>query len=329
MKDVAKRADVSIATVSNIINNTSSVKEETRERVFKAIKELSYQVDPTARKLRTGQSNIVAFMVSNLSNYFYQELGFSIERCLKKYGYHLFYINSNEDPLLEIENLKLCIEEGFAGIIITPVNKDWNKLNRLVINTPIVFLDRKPLNISRDFVLSANTKDSFIITNEMIKRGAQKLAFLAPSVDGTIDRRLQGFKDAIMQNQLEIDEDCIKLLDTAPTLYGDLEIYAKWYKIVDYLIDEKHIDCILSGSGILTYAIFNHCMNRGLTLQKDLFFASYDSAAWMKQTKQNIIAIAQSTFEMGEKSADLLVKRIKQEPFPFQEYLIDGKLLFI
>ena len=82
MKDVAKRAGVSTATVSHVINNTCPVKEDTKRLVNEAIDTLNYKVNPTARRLRSGQSKIIGFLVSNLSHYFYHEIGVSIENVL-------------------------------------------------------------------------------------------------------------------------------------------------------------------------------------------------------------------------------------------------------
>jgi len=82
MKDVAIKAGVSTATVSHVINNSCNVKDETRKLVEEAIRELNYRVNPTARKLRNGQSKMIGFIVSNLSHYFYHEIGAAIEEIL-------------------------------------------------------------------------------------------------------------------------------------------------------------------------------------------------------------------------------------------------------
>lgn len=324
MKDVAKQAGVSIATVSNIINNTSKVKDETRDRVYKAIKDLSYQVDLNARRLRTRQSNVVGFLVSEIFNYFYQEVGFSIEKELSKYGYHLFYINSNEDPVIEKQNLQLCLDENFAGIIITPVSNDYRDYEYIFNYIPVVFMDRNPQNIRKDTVLGSNRKDSFFLTSEMIKRGAKKLAFVAPQDNHAMRLRLHGFLDVLEQNNIEVDKSCIRLEQQKPTLFGDLDSFEEWYIYFDFLLDKKHVDCLVLGNNVLSYAFYNYCMNRGLVLQKDIFFASFDVAPWMRQVNQEIVAINQSTEEIGQKTASLLLRRMKQEVFPYETYLIDG-----
>jgi len=327
MKDVAILAGVSTATVSHVINNTCNVNDKTKMKVTKAIKELNYKVNPTARRLRTGNSKIIGFVVSNLAHYFYQEIGAKIEEILNKNGYELFYINSHEDPEKEKQQLELCKLEDFAGVIVVPVNNDWSNLKDIYDSKPIVFIDRKPKNVRRDVVLITNTQSSFNLTNYLISKGAKKVAFISPQLDNTMQLRLDGFKDAMIQNNLSIDEDCIIFTKHKPKTYADLAQDEEWNRILDYVINEKKIDCIISGNALFAFGAISYFKKNNIKLQKDLLFGTFDNAFWMMNLDQEIVVIEQNTKAIGEKAASILLKRLNGEAFIYDDYCIDTKLL--
>jgi DNA-binding LacI/PurR family transcriptional regulator len=329
MKDVAKLAGVSTATVSNVINNTCKVNERTKTKVNEAIKELNYTVNSTARRLRTGQSKIVGFVVSNLAHYFYQEIGSVIEDVLNKNGYELFYINSHEDPNKEIQQLDLCNLEDFAGIIVVPVNNNWENLANKLNNMPVVFIDRKPTNIRRDVVLITNTQSSFNLTNELISKGAKKIAFIAPQLDNTMKLRLDGFKDAMIQNGLEIDEDCLIFANHKPKVYGELAADQEWDSILNYVIDEKKVDCIISGNALFAFGAVSYFRKKKIKLQRDILFGTFDNAFWMKNLDEEIMVVEQNTKAMGEKAAQILLDRLNGQSFIYDDYCIETKLLTV
>lgn len=329
MKDVANRAGVSTATVSHVINNSCSVKENTKYLVNQAIKELNYRVNPTARKLRSGQSKMIGYLVSNLTHYFYHEIGAAIEEVLVKNGYEILYINSHEDPEKEIKQLELCRLEDLAGIIVIPVNLNWNDIAPLVSSIPLVFIDRKPTNIRRDTVLITNTLGSFNLTNELIKRGAKKIAFISSKFDNTFKMRVDGFKDALEQNNIEIDEDCIIYGNTRPQVYSQLALDPEWSQIIDYVINEKKVDCIISGNDLCAFGAITYFNNHNIVLQKDILFGTFDNAFWMSNINQEIVAVEQNTKAIGEKAASLLLSRINGDTFVYSDYLIDTKIVSI
>lgn len=96
IKDVAKQAGVSIATVSHIVNGTKSVTPKTRKKVLKAIEELNYATNQTAKSFKTGHKNMIAFVVPDISNNYFANIIDSLEEELRKSGYHLIITNTKE-----------------------------------------------------------------------------------------------------------------------------------------------------------------------------------------------------------------------------------------
>lgn len=329
MKDVATKAGVSTATVSHVINNTCIVKPETKKIVDEAIKELNYKVNLTARKLRNGHSNLIGFFVSNLSHYFYHEIGAAMEEALSESGYELIYINTHEDTEKEIKQIKTCSLESLAGIIIIPVNDDWKDLEPLFKNIPLVFIDRKPQNIRRDTVLSTNAKASFNLTNELIKRGATKFAFIATRYNITFQMRIDGFKDALAQHNIPIDNDCIIFEKIRPRVYSELATDSKWSEILDYLINVKKVDCIITGNDLCAFGAISYFKKHGIVLQKDIIYGTFDNSFWMKNISEEIVAAQQDTQAIGETAINLLLNRINKKSLLYKDYLIETKTVSI
>lgn len=327
MKDVATRAGVSTATVSHVINNSCNVREETKDKVNRAIKDLNYRVNPTARKLRNGHSKVIGFVVSNLAHYFYMELGNAIEAVLNENGYELFYINSNEDPEKEKAQLEMCRLENFAGIIVVPVNNNWKNLEPIISNIPTVFIDRKPNSIDRDVVLTTNKQSGFDLTCKMIEKGATNIAFIAPQHDDTMQLRVDGFKDAMKHSNLEYDPECIIFGNKRPKIYGELAKDSDWIKILDYVINEKHVDCIISGNDLFAFGAISYFNKHNITIQKDILFGTFDDTFWMNNLNTEIYSVAQNKKGMGEKAAKLLLDRLNNEDYEYDEYCIEASIL--
>ena len=118
MRDVAAKAGVSVATVSHVINNTRFVADSTREKVQAAIQELNYNPDTMARIFKTGRTNLVGFVVPNISDPFFATLIEEVESVLSRQNYRLIVTNSHEDEQREIENLRFLSNGLVDGIIV-------------------------------------------------------------------------------------------------------------------------------------------------------------------------------------------------------------------
>ncbi|MCH3917414.1 MAG: LacI family transcriptional regulator [Spirochaetia bacterium] len=329
MKDVARLAGVSTATVSHVINGNPGVSVRTQKKVAEAINVLSYQVNPTARKLRNGRSNIVGFLVSNLSNYFYIEIGNAIVNVLNQAGYHLFYMNSEESEEKEALHIQNCVRENFAGIIIVPVAKQWQDLASLLEDIPCVFLDRKPKGVRRDTVLSTNNNGAFLGTQKLVELGARKLAFLSPRFDATMRERVEGFEDAIVQNGLEVDHECEIFGVEHPKTFGEMLQGGDWDESLTYVLQKKRVDGIFSGNEIFAFTAINYFNRNHLITGRDLLFATFDASFWMFGVQMPFLAVKQDEKALGTVAAKTLLRRMNGEIFLTSEYRIHTKLVLV
>jgi LacI family transcriptional regulator len=143
IKDVALRAGVSTATVSNVLNNPLVVTPATREKVERAIDELGYVRNESARQLRAGRSRTLAYVVLDAANPFFTDVARGAQQVAESAGLGLFLCNSNQDSTVEHRYLDLLAEQRVLGVLITPIDPDGERLARLAgRGIPLVMVDR-------------------------------------------------------------------------------------------------------------------------------------------------------------------------------------------
>ena len=170
MKDVAKKAGVGLGTVSRVINNHPSVKDATRVKVQKAIKELDYSPNIIARNLKVSQSETIALIIPTIWHPFFSEFAYYVEENVSKRGFKLVLCNSDKNYQKEVEYLEMLKQNKVAGIIAITYNDIDNYVSS---NLPIVSVDR---HFSEDvvYVTSDNYNGGKMAVNKLIENGCKK-----------------------------------------------------------------------------------------------------------------------------------------------------------
>src|SRR4051794_30445741 len=182
MNDVARAADVSIATVSHVINGTRFVSPERVERVHAAMSELEYTPDATARSLRVGRTDTIGLIVPDNSNPFFGELARWIEDAGFEAGYTTILANSNERSYRERRYISTLLSKRVDGLIITPTAESGDEavvgsLARLRI--PVVVMDRDVDHPSADVVIYDNGGGSSDAARPLLQLGHKRVACIA------------------------------------------------------------------------------------------------------------------------------------------------------
>ena len=144
IKDVAKRAGVSVGTVSNVLNRPDTVSEATRRKVQRAIVELGFIRNEAGRHLRAGRSRTIAYLVLDASNPFFTDVAKGVEEIARENGVAVYLCNSDSDASREADYLGLLAEQRVRGILVTPVGDDMSQLELFRRRIPIVLVDRLP-----------------------------------------------------------------------------------------------------------------------------------------------------------------------------------------
>lgn len=203
IKDVAKRAGVSVGTVSNVINNVN-VKSKSKELVEKAIKELNYKPNAYARGLKLNKTNTVALILPTVWDPFLGELAYHIEKNLRNYNYKMILCNSENDYMKELEYINMVKQNKVDGIIsITYSNID----PYISANIPIVSIDRF-FTKTIPYVSSDNLKGGRLAAEELVKAGCKKLAIIGrgSEINNSTRNRVVGFIDYCKENHVDYND---------------------------------------------------------------------------------------------------------------------------
>ena len=209
IKDVGQRANVSISTVSRVLNDSGYVSEETRKRVLQAVQELDYTQNRVARSLRTKRSNLIGLVVPDISNEFYSLLAKAIDQELSPEGYQLLLCNTREDEALEREVIESLVVNHVSGMVIVSAGEEVN--DQLVASgLPTVMFDGNTRGTRASNVVFVDC-DSYeggrAAARELISRGAKRLALLRthrPVIP--MNARERGFRDEAQNLGFEADK---------------------------------------------------------------------------------------------------------------------------
>ncbi len=213
--DVAREAGVSTATVSNVINNTRFVSDETRQKVNDAIEALGFVPSAVARSLVTNISQIAGVIVSDITNPFFPAMVRGIEDQTLPYRYSMVLGNTDEDPLREEELVRLMTRQRVDGLIIAPTGVRCAPLLALAESgVPIVQLDRTSPGLTAPLVGVNNEEGAYQAVSYLIGLGHRRIACLfGIEAISTQGERLKGWRRALQEADLPIDEDLIVRAD--------------------------------------------------------------------------------------------------------------------
>jgi len=313
IKDVAKRSNVSVATVSRVINNTGYVNIETRQMVEKAIEELGYVPNELARSLFRKKSNIIGLIVPHISTYFFGELIEAIEGAVTKAGYKLMIFNSKDDEALEKKYLNVLSQYNIDGLILV-ANIRSAKLY-LKLNIPLLTIDHI-IDATIPSLTSDNITGGAIAAQRLIDGGAKKLIhFRGPSHLITVIDRTKGYLDVLEQHgitSLRCDLD-YKTPDTN--------------RIEAFLKEHPDVDGIFCDSDIIAFYVISILKKLNYNIPNDVQVIGFDNIELSDVLVPKLTTISQPIDEMGKVAMDILSALIKKEKLEVIHQVLPVKLI--
>ncbi len=306
IKEIARRARVSIGTVSNVINGTAVVSESRRELVEKAIRDLDYHPNQVARSLKISRTGMVGMVISDITNPFFPLLVRGAEDALLKKGHLLITFNTDDQVEREKQVLSVLRARRVDGILLVVApgeNTSSHLQDALKSGLPIVCLDRVPPGVEIDSISVDNIGGTRQCIEHLAKIGHRRIGIIAgPPALQTARERLQGYAEGLENNGIPLDPELI--------LQGDFRADS------GYSLGKK----MLSGSARPT-ALFisNNTMALGalraleelsLRCPEDIALAMFDDLPLTESFHPHLTAVAQPAYALGYQGAELLLQRI-------------------
>ncbi|MFE4708783.1 LacI family DNA-binding transcriptional regulator [Peribacillus simplex] len=319
--DVAKLADVSIATVSRVINNQGGVRRITEERILKAIEELGYIRSAAARTMKRKETNTIGVIVPDIKNPFFPLVMAGIEQKAREKEYFTILSSTNESPKVEEEIVKNFIERGVDGVIITTANENGDHLKLLQEQgIPVVAVDRSIKKFEVDTVLVDNKKGSYQAVQHLILQGHVKIAIICGPQNTTPGlERFLGYKKALEEYDIELDDRYVIHGD-----FGEQSGYQSTEKLFE--LDDKPT-AIFSSNNLMTIGCMKALKDLNWRLGSEVSFIGFDEVDIATFLNPKLSVVARPMNAIGEIAFQLLHERISfKGALPKREYLLSPEL---
>lgn len=314
LEDLAKQLGYSKTLISMVLNGKGDqygISKKTQAAVLNAVSDLDYTPNKFARALRTGKSFFVGLIVADISNPFYSTIAKSIESQLFEKGYNLMVCSSEENEEREKKLVEMLFnQQGVDGIIVASCFKSADLYTQSrFYKSPMVFIDRLLPMFNANYVIIDNYGGSVDIVNSLVKNKCKKIACfsITPSYLSTIEDRINGYKDALKKNNLELDENLLKAIN-----FNNIE--QDIIMALDNLLkNDKDVDAI--------YCLNNNITTTLLKVLKDTKYskslskikiASFDDVTLFDIIDRKITSVSQPVEEIGKQSASLLLEIIDE-----------------
>ncbi len=313
IRDVAKKANVSVSTVSRVINQKGYVHEDTKVLVSKIIEDLGFIPNQLARSLTNRSSKIIGVIVPHIGPSFYGELLEGIESQAAAYGYKIMFCHTQDDPDRELEYLKFFEQYNIEGLIIASNFSNRDKLVEL--NIPVITVDHI-LDENIPSITSDNVKGGALAAKKLIETGAKNLlVFRGPSFLLTTMERTIGFLNELKQHDLYAD-------------IFDFDLINPDFKLIEEILkNNPNVDGIFTFSDTLAFATLNILQKLGRKVPADVSLVGYDNTPYSKWMTPSITTIHQSVNFMGKQSFINLTRMIRGVELESLHDIIDVKLI--
>lgn len=305
MRDVARRARVSTATVSRFLKDPESIRAAARERTQRAIDTLDYHPSQVARHLRVGATRTVGLVIPDIQNPFFTSVVRGIEDVLRGSAHHLVLGNSDDDPARESVYLSALRAEGAAGIIFVPTDTRRGAYARLLKSgIPVVAIDRWVTGLDADRVAIANREGARVAVAHLVALGHRRLALIGgpDRIDVARERR-RGYAEALAAARLPLTEELVRTAD-----FREIGGHAAMEELLDL---RQRPTAVFVANNLMTLGALRAIHGRGLRIPLDIAVVSFDDMPWSGSLEPPLTAVAQPAYEMGATAGRLLLERMR------------------
>lgn len=319
--DVAADLGVSCSTVSRALSNSPGVSEKVRDRIMEYAREIGYEPNSKSHQKEEEGNRVIALIIGDIRNPFYGELAFHIQKNFNENGYMVMLFNTEYCVDKEIEFLQLCRKYRFAGVIMmtTQVEKVNAELEKM--DVPVVLVNRNLNSFQGDMVLLDNFKAGYEATMHLIDLGHRRIGFVKGHTSSSASRqRYEGYCQAMKNYGLEIlDKDIY---------YSEMKIESGEKLGEAFLKNEDRPTGMIVVNDSTALGFMSRCISGGIQIPEELSIVSFDNTIFAQWGKVPLTSVEQNVVEMGERSVQMLLKRI-ENPEKEAERIILKPMLII
>ena len=309
IRDVARKAGVSIGTVSNVLNRPSYVNAKTRAKVEKAITVLGFAPTSTARQYRIGRERTPGLALADMGNPFFVDIAVGAEAMAKELGVGMVICHNGEDPGREEQNLDLLAQLRVQGIMITPVDEQNARLGQLKdIGLPIVHVDRVSPGLPCCWLATDDHRGGQLAGEHLADIGSQRPAFVGSlQISRQVQDRHQGFVEAFTATVN--GEDAIELIDaSAWTMEAGREVG----RALATRRPKDRPDALFCANDLLALGVLKELQLHRIMVPRDIALIGFDDLVWAEAAAVPLTSIRQPRALLGRSAVSMLIDEIDE-----------------
>ncbi len=306
MRQIAERAQVSIGTVSHVVNSTARVRPKLRLRVLEAIRALGFQPSAIAQGLRLNRTKTLGMIIPDITNPFFPSVVRGAEDVAFRHSYRLILCNTDNDPAKEASYLAELRSFRAAGLLIIPAAGS-SLASEVLAGTPgtppAVCLDRCPEGWTGDAVVVANERGSYRATKYLIESGHRHIAVITgPALLANALERLNGFKKALREAHLPLPPEFVQ--EAEFNTRSGFRVAKRLFRML------PRPTAIFACNDLMALGVLHAAHDLGLRCPSDLSLVGFDNLEFCEYTSPALTSVFQPGYQLGAKAAGLLVERI-------------------
>ncbi len=301
LAEVARRASVSPATVSRVLNDDLRVGAAYRERVLEAVRELDYRPNRLARNLRKQTTTTIGVVVPDIENPHFSEMVRAVEDTAYPLGYRVLVCNTDEQADKQAGYLEALMDERVSGVIMSPSDPRGAQISTLLDRgIPVVAFDREVADERADAVLADNVRATRTATQLLIDAGHRRVAFVGGRRDvETGAERLAGYEMAMHAAGLELD-----------SVDGEFRLESARAAVERLLAGDPHPTGLVVANNLMTVGALRAVRAAGLRVPGDVSLVGIDDPAWAELIDPPLTAMGQPVGRMAADAMALLLERV-------------------
>jgi LacI family transcriptional regulator len=316
IRDVAERAGMSPATVSRVLNDSSLVTAETRERVMRAIAELGYRPNRVARNLRLRKVEMIGVVVSDIENPHFTGMVRTVEDAAYDRGYRMLLCNTDEKAEKQRAYLEMLLAERVLGVILSASNPAGEEIGELLdLGIPVVAVDRPVKDPRADSVTTDNLGAGRIATRHLLETGHKRIALVSTPEVVTGLERMAGYEQVMRSASLEPR--------SAP---GYSRVEGGMAATEQLLQIDPPPTALIASNNLVGLGALRVLHDRGLRVPQDIALVMIDDPFWAAILDPPVTALAQPVRKMAECVVELLIDRLSGDRRESRHVVFDVEL---
>ncbi|HMN48026.1 MAG TPA: LacI family DNA-binding transcriptional regulator [Ignavibacteriaceae bacterium] len=326
IKDVAKKAGVSIATVSFVINNSKHVSPETKNRILKTIKSLNYQPSKSAVNLVSGKTGNIGFILTDdhflRTEPFYTLIFLGTEFEARSEGYYILLTSVRPDFKTDDPLPRFITNRSVDGVIIAG-KIPHDLIERISsYNLPTVYIDYIPPTNCCNLVLIDNTQGGLIATNHLISLGHKNIAFIGGDIEHpSLSDRLNGYKQALENANIPVKNNLIIVDAKYPDRQNGFNSAKKLFS------KNKDVTAVFAGNDAMAIGVLNYLKENGYNVPQDVSIVGFDDVEVDLMLNPPLTTIKVPKIELGAEALRLMVNTLKNKKSLLKKILIPVELI--